>query len=148
MALLELGNDVDLDRKHSTAKWAYKTASQQSLELNDIYLNQKVCWYGGLRGYPELVKSNCDLAVSLAEKNDPENLPNYLRGRGIVRARTGNKQGAIEDLQTYVDWCQKNKCTQDTIKQFQELITSLQSAKKSDDEIKYIEIFSRSLYFD
>lgn len=147
-ALLELGYDTRIDHQISTSKWAYKTASQQALEMNDLYINQKVCWEGGLQGYPEIVLSNCNLAVTLAEKTDPKNVPLYLRGRGAVLARQGKKQSAIEDLQSYVDWCQENKCTDDTIKQYKDLITALKTSKKAINEDLFFDIYSRSLYFD
>jgi hypothetical protein len=41
----------------------------------------------------------CENAVSLAPKNGE-----FRDSRGIARALTGNKQGAIEDFQAYIKW--------------------------------------------
>jgi tetratricopeptide (TPR) repeat protein len=57
-----------------------------------------LCRYGSLNGSAKEVMFACEKAVNLA----PNNV--YIRdSRGIARTLTGDKTGAIEDLQAYVN---------------------------------------------
>jgi len=57
-----------------------------------------VCWYGSLSGYAEAVLSACERAVEL----DPENI--YIRdSRGLARAMTGDRVGAVEDFRVFAE---------------------------------------------
>jgi tetratricopeptide (TPR) repeat protein len=58
-----------------------------------------LCWYGSLHGQAGEVMKACENAVTLAPRNG-----RFRDSRGIARALTGNKQGAIEDFQAYIKW--------------------------------------------
>jgi len=57
-----------------------------------------LCWFGSLWGYAAEVLYACDLAVAKA----PE-VADFRDSRGVARALTGNRDGAIADFQEYVN---------------------------------------------
>jgi acetyl esterase/lipase len=57
-----------------------------------------LCWQGGLWENPEQVIDACDRAV----ESQPDNLE-YHDSRGLVRALLGDTDGAIEDLEFFID---------------------------------------------
>jgi Flp pilus assembly protein TadD len=58
-----------------------------------------LCRYGSLHGQAAEVMLSCEKAVALAPKNG-----RFRDSRGVARALTGNKQGAIKDFQAYIKW--------------------------------------------
>jgi tetratricopeptide (TPR) repeat protein len=79
-----------------------------------------LCRYGSLHGQAAEVMLSCEKAVSLAPKNG-----DFRDSRGIARALTGNKQGAIEDFQAYIKWTDWDEGK----KQRQGLINALKAGK-------------------
>lgn len=71
----------------------------QSDSLNLPSLWNTICWEGGLNNHAEDVLTACEQAVTL----DPFN-PNYRDSRGLVRALTGDRIGAIDDFSYFVEW--------------------------------------------
>jgi tetratricopeptide (TPR) repeat protein len=57
-----------------------------------------LCWFGSLWGYAAEVLHACDLAVAKAP--DAED---FRDSRGLARALTGNRDGAIADFQAFVN---------------------------------------------
>ncbi len=55
-----------------------------------------LCWWGSLKGMVEQVITACEKAVAL----EPED-GRFLDNRGLARALTGDKEGAIEDFEAY-----------------------------------------------
>ena len=58
-----------------------------------------LCIRSTVWGYLADVKDACELAVSLAPKDD-----GMLFGRGLARALSGDTKGAIDDFKVYVEW--------------------------------------------
>ena len=63
----------------------------------------KLCWYGSLWGYASDVIDACESAVELA----PDNI-NIIDSRGLARALSGDREGAIEDFTTFVEGAQND----------------------------------------
>jgi WD40 repeat protein len=59
-----------------------------------------LCFYGSLNRFEVEVMFACDKAVKLAPQ---ESKARYQANRGIAKALTGDKTGAIEDLEAYVN---------------------------------------------
>ncbi len=79
---------------------AYKEAQKFDRNLK-IYAYDwtYLCWYGGLHGHPADVMFACEQAVAL------QPLHGRVRdSRGLARAVTGDREGAIEDFQAFIDW--------------------------------------------
>jgi tetratricopeptide (TPR) repeat protein len=57
----------------------------------------KICWYGSLNGQATLVLPACHKAVTLLPNDG-----NIRDSRGLARALTGDKPGAIQDFQFFV----------------------------------------------
>jgi WD40 repeat protein len=56
------------------------------------------CWYGSLGGYARLVLPSCERAVRLSS-----GAFGIRDSRGLARALTGDRSGAIEDFSVYID---------------------------------------------
>jgi Tol biopolymer transport system component len=81
-----------------------------------------LCRYGSLHKEAAAVMQACEKAVALAPKNGW-----FRDSRGIARALTGDKQGAIEDFQAFIkstNWDKEGK------KQRQGWIDALKAGKK------------------
>ena len=63
-----------------------------------------LCWYGSLHGQAAEVMQACENAVTLAPKNGW-----FRDSRGVARALTGNKQGAIADFQAFIKSADSNE---------------------------------------
>ena len=59
-----------------------------------------LCFYGSLNRFEVEVMFACDQAVKLAPQDSKAR---YQANRGIAKALIGDKTGAIEDLQAYVN---------------------------------------------
>lgn len=67
-------------------------------EIEDVDTINQVCWIGSINGYPGAVMSACERAVALEPANE-----SYRDSRGLARALTGNRKGAIEDFEYYLE---------------------------------------------
>ena len=82
------------------AQALYGQAAREAAQLaDDDVLNGNVCWYASTDQFAQLVLSACDRAVSLNRYNGE-----YFDNRGVARALTGNRQGAIADFSSFVQW--------------------------------------------
>ena len=57
-----------------------------------------LCWSGSLLGHAHEAFTACEKAV---DPLDP--VPEYRDSRGLARALTGNRQGAIEDFEAFIN---------------------------------------------
>lgn len=64
----------------------------------------KLCWTGSLAGFATEVLYACEHAVRLA---DEQERPFTLDSRAIARALAGDRQGAAEDLETFIAWAKE-----------------------------------------
>jgi FOG: WD40 repeat len=82
---------------------------KQELDLvvptKDDQVNNTLCWLGSLNGFAAQVMPACERAVAVAPA---DRLDGERDSRGLARALTGNKAGAIEDFQAFVDWSKDN----------------------------------------
>lgn len=65
---------------------------------------RRLCWLGTLSGRAAEVLSACELAVA----QEP-GYGSHLSPRGVARALTGDRAGAIEDLEAYLAWEAENR---------------------------------------
>ncbi|MFY9610837.1 MAG: AAA family ATPase [Blastocatellia bacterium] len=63
--------------------------------------NNQVCWMGSVNRFAKLVKPACEKAVELAPDTVTKRL--YQDSRGLARALTGDRAGAIEDFTTALE---------------------------------------------
>ncbi|MEQ9354149.1 WD40 repeat domain-containing protein, partial [Coleofasciculus chthonoplastes] len=91
-----------------------------------------LCWYGSLHKEAAAVMDACEKAVALAPENG-----GFRDSRGIARALTGDKQGAIEDFQAYIEWADSERFEEE-IKQRQGWIDALKAGKNpfTEEEIE------------
>ncbi|NER98476.1 MAG: tetratricopeptide repeat protein [Symploca sp. SIO1B1] len=79
---------------------AYKKAQKLAPNLKiSAYDWNSLCRYGSLRGYAADVMFACEKAVEL----EPDN-GDIRDSRGLARALTGDREGAIEDFQAFINW--------------------------------------------
>jgi hypothetical protein len=76
----------------------YTQAVQLAIETNDAFLNDKICWWGSLDGFAEVVLPACERAVEL----EPD-YGYYLDSRGLARTLTGDYVGATRDFKLAVE---------------------------------------------
>lgn len=96
---LKQGEKLAKEGKISKAISTHKKAQKldPNLEINARSWNQ-LCRFGSIYRHAEQVLFACEKAVELAP-----NEPWHLDSRGLARALTGDRQGAIEDFQAFVD---------------------------------------------
>jgi ankyrin repeat protein/tetratricopeptide (TPR) repeat protein len=91
--LAEWGNIAEAIAGYSEAQARDSTLSVSASSWTTL------CWYGTLYGRATDVMTACEDAVAL----DPEN-GGIRDSRGVARALTGDRHGAIEDLEAFADW--------------------------------------------
>jgi tetratricopeptide (TPR) repeat protein len=79
--------DAFLRAKQLDATWKIPPESWDTL-----------CWYGALKGGAKTAISACDTAVALAPGNF-----RVRESRGVARALTGDRAGAIADFQAFIE---------------------------------------------
>jgi WD40 repeat protein len=77
----------------------YRQAVEAALASNSAPLGNAVCWSGGLDGFAQVVLPACEAAVTRSPTDGW-----YQDSRGLARALTGDREGAIEDFAAYVAW--------------------------------------------
>jgi len=82
-----------------------------------------LCRYGSLHKEAAAVMDACEKAVALAPDKGW-----FRDSRGIARALTGDKQGAIEDFQAFIEWAD-SESYEEEIKQRQSWIDALKAGK-------------------
>jgi hypothetical protein len=62
-------------------------------------LNNQICWFGSLNGFPDIVLPACERAVQLMPEDG-----GYRDSRGLALALTGDSAEAVEDFQFALEW--------------------------------------------
>jgi WD40 repeat protein len=85
--------------RQDEARTAFTSAVEWAAQTNHSRMNARLCLYGSLDGFAEIVLPACDRAVEL----EPDT--GFRKEfRGLARVLTGNYEGAIEDYQALIDW--------------------------------------------
>ncbi|NEO72228.1 tetratricopeptide repeat protein [Moorena sp. SIO3H5] len=79
---------------------SYKKAQEldPNLEISANYWN-KLCLRGSLYNQADKVMFACEKAIELAPDDG-----GIIDSRGLARALTGNRKGAIEDFEQFIKW--------------------------------------------
>ncbi|NEQ88635.1 MAG: tetratricopeptide repeat protein, partial [Moorea sp. SIO2I5] len=79
---------------------SYKKAQEldPNLEISANSWNV-LCWRGSLYNQADKVMFACEKALELKPDHG-----NYIDSRGLARALTGNRKGAIEDFEQFIKW--------------------------------------------
>ncbi len=103
--LIKKGEDFVNEGKVKEALGAYTEAQKlaPNLKITADSWNH-LCWAGSLHGHATEVMFACEKAVLL----EPEN-GNIRNSRGVARALTGDKKGAIEDFEAYIKSTNEHK---------------------------------------
>lgn len=67
----------------------------------DAEIDNRVCWYGSLDGFSEIVLPSCEQAVKLAK---PGQAGFIHDSRGVALAVTGHYPEAVREFEQYVEW--------------------------------------------
>lgn len=95
--LVEKGEKLVKEGKVKDALAAYQEAQRLKPTWKiPAYSWNTLCWYGSLHGHAAEVMPACEKAVALVKTG------NYWGSRGLAKALTGDKQGAIEDFQASI----------------------------------------------
>jgi tetratricopeptide (TPR) repeat protein len=105
--LIESGSQQVGQKKFKKAMTAYTEAQTLDPALKVSAENWgNLCWQGSLWGHAADVLTACEHAITQAENVQKDR---WRGRRGVARALTGNIEGAIEDLQLYVDWAKRQE---------------------------------------
>src|SRR6266487_3714674 len=81
------------------AQAIYIQARREAALLDTTDLSNNVCWGGSTDQFANVVLPSCDRAVTLNPYYGQ-----YYDSRGVARALTANRQGAIDDFKFFVQW--------------------------------------------
>jgi hypothetical protein len=100
--VLALSGDKDGAQRRFTAAWSAVLAMGELGPQPD--LANHICWLGSTAGFAATVQAACDKAVEWASPADREL---YRDSRGLARALSGDKKGAIDDFESVVAYLNK-----------------------------------------
>jgi WD40 repeat protein len=110
---------------------AYRRAVGWATDAGEAAACNRVCWYGGLDGYARDVLPACGCAVEAAA---PEERPFYRDSRGLARARSGDRRGAIEDFAAFAQTVAGEASGSAAAQQRKAWIEALQAGRDPFDE--------------
>jgi hypothetical protein len=79
-----------------------KAAELENVEITAVQWNS-LCWRGSLAGHAHSVIFACEQGVDLAREAGDQLLFQYLDSRGVARALSGDREGAINDFEGFVE---------------------------------------------
>jgi WD40 repeat protein len=100
--VLALAGDKDGAQRRFAAAWNAMLAMGELGPHSEVA--NHICWLGSIAGFAATVQAACDKAVEWA---DPAIRDVYRDSRGLARALTGDKQGAIDDFESVVAYFNK-----------------------------------------
>ncbi|MFH7024434.1 MAG: AAA-like domain-containing protein [Heteroscytonema crispum UTEX LB 1556] len=116
----ELVNQGDV--KKASEKYTEAQKLDPSLKISAESW-RRLCWDGSLNNHAADVMFGCEKAVSFASKQEQANAK---VARGLARALTGNRQGAISDFEVYI---QSKDIPAESKKQIQDWVEALRAGK-------------------
>jgi WD40 repeat protein len=117
------------DKKASAA---FSQAVTIGLHSSDAAINNRICWYGSIDGFPSVVKPACDRAVALAATTDDKN--NFGDSRGVALAMTGHYDEAIQAFERFVKWSQDRNDLKESRRRRETWIQELQAGRNPIDQ--------------
>jgi WD40 repeat protein len=112
------------------AREFYENADKWSDEIGDPAVSNDVAWKGATDDMAQQVASAAEAAV----KMDPGN-GWYRDTRALVRALTGDTEGAIEDYEAYLEWARYQKYEyQSTVERRRAWLSALKSGSNPFNE--------------
>lgn len=102
-AMLERAADAAGHGPRPRADRLYRLLGREAAAGADGQLANGVCWYGSLDGRPADVLPACERAVALLPDQGE-----VRDSRGLARALTGDRPGAIDDFSAFVAWARQD----------------------------------------
>jgi hypothetical protein len=100
--VLALAGDKEGAQRRFAAAW------NAVLEMGELGrepdLANDICWVGSIAGFAATVQAACDNAVQWADSAIRDQ---YRDSRGLARALTGDKQGAVDDFESVVSYVKR-----------------------------------------
>ncbi len=138
---LATADDLARTGPRDKAEVAFADTSRQAAGTFDADLNERVCRYGAIAGFAEVVMPSCERAVEVAPD---EWQARYRDARGLARAMLGEHEEARDDFNAFVEWIQTNvkehgddwvnSSPEEIITQRQAWIAELQAGRNPFDE--------------
>ena len=100
---VELAKSALVANDLSTVELAYSAVMEKLSGSNQSVYYGEICQHGSLDGFADIVLPACNTAVSMATQNNESSLSEYRYYRGIALALTGDYEGAVEDIQYFLD---------------------------------------------
>lgn len=122
-------NSHVLAGEHYQAEVIFEEIVRISTQIDDPVVNNRVCWFGSLVGFAEIVLPACEHAVSLKGFRSQ-----ILDSRGLARAITGDFEGAIEDFTAFVTTYEDNDYYAHLVEKRQIWIDELKAGRNPFDE--------------
>jgi WD40 repeat protein len=106
------------------ASSALAQATTWAIERHSRSMTEGVCLQGSLDGLARVVMAACEHAVSLSPDSGRAH-----DDRGIARALSGDRAGAIEDLTRFVQWLSENNIDDSRRGKFEAWLTELRAGR-------------------
>ena len=99
--MLKQADDHAASGQRDLAEAGFTEAVRAALRQEDAEIDNAACWFGSIDGFAKIILPACQQAVALANDNMS---PQYRDSRGLARALTGDRDGAIEDFKAFAAW--------------------------------------------
>ena len=104
--VLKQADNYALNGQRDLAEMGFVAAVQAGARAGKAEIDNWVCWLGAINKFAQIVMPACERAVALTDEKSRA----YAQDRrGLARALTGNRQGAIEDFMAFARWAQERE---------------------------------------
>ena len=128
LTLVDTGEDIAQQGSIESSILLYKQAQKikPDLKIDAVSWNE-LCWNGVLNAHAKDILEACDRAVDNGSADDKTS---WQDSRGLARALTGDRQGAIKDFKVFIDDESQDKNYRNKRKQW---VDALKRGDKIDD---------------
>jgi hypothetical protein len=122
--MLKQADELAGSGKRELAETGFKAAIEAVGRERDAQLANSACWFGAIDGFAGIVLPACERAVALADEGT---IAPYRDSRGVARALSGDRAGAIDDFKFFIAWAKGREANAQEMSVRQAWLATLQS---------------------
>jgi WD40 repeat protein len=104
--MLKQADAYVVNDQRDLAELGFVAAVQAGARAGNVETDNGVCWVGAIDKFAQIVMPACERAVASADENSRALAKD---SRGLARALTGDRHGAVEDFMAFARWAREHE---------------------------------------